>query len=111
SITSVPAGSSWAMAGARPMARQAAQEPIWMVRINRALIFFTSFSWACRVGLQGWIGLGSVSQSVEPAADPGRRAHHTLTSAPMATIIVLQDGQLLGPARLGVTLRDHGFKL
>lgn len=29
----------------------------------------------------------------------------------MATIIVLQDGQHLGPARLGVTLRDHGFKL
>ncbi|MEQ9096046.1 MAG: type 1 glutamine amidotransferase [Phycisphaerales bacterium] len=29
----------------------------------------------------------------------------------MATIIVLQDGQHLGPGRLGVTLRDHGFKL
>lgn len=42
---------------------------------------------------------------------PGTRAHHTLTSARMATIIVLQDGQHLGPGRLGVTLRDHGFKL
>ena len=29
----------------------------------------------------------------------------------MATIIVLQDGQHLGPGRLGVTLRDHGFKI
>jgi GMP synthase (glutamine-hydrolysing) len=29
----------------------------------------------------------------------------------MATIIVLQDGQHLGPGRLGVTLRDHGFRL
>jgi len=29
----------------------------------------------------------------------------------MATIIVLQDGAHLGPGRLGVTLRDHGFKI
>ncbi|MEO1008587.1 MAG: type 1 glutamine amidotransferase [Planctomycetota bacterium] len=29
----------------------------------------------------------------------------------MATIIVIQDGDDLGPGRLGITLRDHGYRL
>src|SRR5690606_32196483 len=53
----------------------------------------------------------AVLRAPAPAPCRGTGACRGLSSSPMANILVIQHGKAQLPGRLGLTLRDHGFRL